>query len=150
MSVEVINPWSGEVEYRYDYQGAESVESALARAQAAFPAWSALALEERAAFVRRIAAAMRQHRERIAGIMTAEMGKLRREALAEIEKSAGACDYYADHAGDYLRDQSIPTEATRSSHSRHAVSACAMRCAATAATCVCCSIACVNRVTKPW
>ena len=114
MSVEVVNPWSDEVEYRYDYQGAEAVESALARAQAAFPAWSALALEERAAFVRRIAAAMRQHRERIAGIMTAEMGKLRREALAEIEKSAGACDYYADHAGDYLRDQSIPTEATRS------------------------------------
>ncbi|MFT3806491.1 NAD-dependent succinate-semialdehyde dehydrogenase [Arenimonas sp.] len=114
MSVEVINPWSGEVEYRYDYQGAESVESALAHAHAAFPAWSALSLDERAVFVRRIAAAMRQHRERIAAIMTAEMGKLRREALAEIEKSAAACDYYAAHAGDYLRDQAIPTEATRS------------------------------------
>lgn len=114
MSVEVISPWSGEVAYRYDYQGAESIESALARAQAAFPAWSGLALQERAAYVRRIAAAMRAHRDRIAGIMTDEMGKLRREALAEVEKSAAACDYYAEHASEYLRDQAIPTEATRS------------------------------------
>ena len=47
-------------------------------------------------------------------MMSAEMGKLRREALAEIEKSAGACEYYAAHAIDYLRDQAISTEATRS------------------------------------
>ena len=114
MSVEVINPWSGEVEYRYDYQGAESVESALAHAQAAFPAWSALTLEERGGYLRSVAVAMRQHRDRIAGIMTAEMGKLRREALAEVEKSAAACEYYADRAADYLHDQQIATEATRS------------------------------------
>jgi succinate-semialdehyde dehydrogenase/glutarate-semialdehyde dehydrogenase len=31
--------------------------------------------------------------------MTAEMGKLRKEALAEIDKCAGACDYYADACG---------------------------------------------------
>lgn len=114
MSNEVTNPWSGEVEYRYDYQGGESVEAALAHAQAAFPAWSSLSLAERGEFVRRIAGALRQHRERIAAIMTAEMGKLRREALAEIEKSAAACEYYATHAADYLRDQPIATEATRS------------------------------------
>ena len=71
-------------------------------------------MEERAAFLRNAAGQLRENRERIAGIMSAEMGKLRREALAEIEKCAGACDYYASHAIDYLRDQPIATEATRS------------------------------------
>ncbi len=114
MTVEIANPWTGEVEYRYEYQDAAAVEATLARSQAAFGAWSALGLEQRANFLHRVAAQLRINRERIADIMSAEMGKLRREALAEIEKSAGACDYYAEHAGDYLRDQAIPTEASSS------------------------------------
>ena len=114
MSIEITNPWTGQVDYRYDYQDASAVEQTLARSAAAFPAWSGLSLAERGAYLRKIAANFRQHGERIAGIMSAEMGKLRREALAEIEKSAAACEYYADHAADYLRDQAIATEATRS------------------------------------
>ena len=114
MSVEIVNPWTGQVDYRYDYQSADAVEAILARSQSAFPSWSALSLDERGDYLRRIAVALREYRERIAGLMSAEMGKLRREALAEIEKSASACEYYAAHAADYLRDQGIATEATRS------------------------------------
>lgn len=114
MSVEISNPWTGNVEYRYDYADAALVEARLAAAQAAFPAWSALSIDERGAFLVRVAAHLRGQRERIAGMMSAEMGKLRREALAEVEKSAGACDYYARRAADYLRDHNIATEATRS------------------------------------
>jgi succinate-semialdehyde dehydrogenase/glutarate-semialdehyde dehydrogenase len=114
MSVEIVNPWTGQVDYRYDYQDAATTEQTLARSAAAFPAWSALSLDQRGAYLRKIAGNFREHKERIAGIMSAEMGKLKREALAEIEKCAGAFDYYADHAADYLRDQPIATEATRS------------------------------------
>ncbi|KFN44535.1 NAD-dependent succinate-semialdehyde dehydrogenase [Arenimonas oryziterrae] len=114
MTVEITNPWTGQVDYRYDYIDAAAVEVILARSQTAFPAWSALPLAERGAFVVKVGAQLREHRERIAGIMSAEMGKLRREALAEVEKCAGACDYYAAHAADYLADQPIKTEAVRS------------------------------------
>jgi len=114
MTVEITNPWTGQVDYRYDYQDEASVQATLARSSAAFPAWSGLSLDERAGFLRNAAGQLRENRDRIAGIMSAEMGKLRREALAEIEKCAGACVYYADHAVDYLRDQPIATEATRS------------------------------------
>lgn len=114
MSVEITNPWTGQVDYRYDYVDAAAVEAILAASAAAFPAWSALSLAERGASLMRVAAQLREHRERLAGIMSAEMGKLRREALAEVEKCAGACDYYASHAGDYLQDTPIATEATRS------------------------------------
>jgi succinate-semialdehyde dehydrogenase/glutarate-semialdehyde dehydrogenase len=114
MTIDITNPWTGNIDYRYDYQDWPSVEAALARSAAAFPAWSALPLQARGDVVRRLGAALREHRERIARTMTAEMGKLRREALAEIEKSAAACEYYADHAAAYLADESVPTEAERS------------------------------------
>lgn len=114
MSVEIINPWTGQVDYRYEYMGADAVEHLLAKSAAAFPGWSALTLDQRGDILKRVATVMRSKKEAIANIMSAEMGKLKREALAEIEKSAAACEYYAEHAIDYLHDSNIKTEATRS------------------------------------
>jgi succinate-semialdehyde dehydrogenase/glutarate-semialdehyde dehydrogenase len=114
MTVELIHPWSGEVDYRYAYVGEAEVERSLAAAAAAAPGWAARALDERGALLRAVAARLRVRRDDIAALMSADMGKLRREALAEIEKSASACEYYADHAIDYLRDGAIATEAQRS------------------------------------
>ena len=114
MTVELIHPWTGEVDYRYDYVGEAEVERVLAAAAEAAPGWAARALDERGALLRAVAAVLRARKDAIAAIMSADMGKLRREALAEIEKSASACEYYADHAIDYLRDGAIATEAQRS------------------------------------
>jgi succinate-semialdehyde dehydrogenase / glutarate-semialdehyde dehydrogenase len=112
--VEVINPWSGQVDYRYSYQSMSDVEQALAASAAAFPLWSIKSINERGAYLKAVAAQLREHKERIAVLMSSEMGKLKREALGEIEKSASACDYYAEHAQRYLQDSDIKTEATRS------------------------------------
>jgi succinate-semialdehyde dehydrogenase/glutarate-semialdehyde dehydrogenase len=113
MSVENRDPWTGEVR-RHDNLGPAGIEAALAAADRAFPAWAALPLEARGACLRNVAAALRVRRDAIATVMTGDMGKLRREALTEIEKCAGACEYYADHAGHYLADQAIATDASRS------------------------------------
>lgn len=114
MTVETTNPANGKVEYRHELMDAVAIEARLAAAVGAFAGWSALPLAERGDHLRRVAAQLRQRREDIQRIMTAEMGKLRREALAEIDKCANACDYYAEHAADYLRDQAIATEARKS------------------------------------
>lgn len=114
MTVELIHPWTGEVDYRYDYVGEAEVERVLAAAAEAAPGWAARALDERGALLRAVATVLRARKDEIAATMSADMGKLRREALAEIEKSASACEYYADHAIDYLRDGAIATEAQRS------------------------------------
>lgn len=113
MTVENRDPWTGEVR-AYSMMPADAVEARLAAAARAFPAWAALPLEKRGELLLRVADELHARREVIAATMTAEMGKLRREALAEIEKSAGACRYYARHAGDYLREETIGTEAARS------------------------------------
>jgi acyl-CoA reductase-like NAD-dependent aldehyde dehydrogenase len=57
---------------------------------------------------------MRKNREDYARIVTEEMGKPVRQSLAEIEKCAWVCDYYADHAEVFLRDELIPTEFRKS------------------------------------
>lgn len=114
MSVQLIHPWTGEVDYVYDYIDEASVERVLQAAAQAAPAWAARSLDDRGTLLRRVAVRLREQREAIAATMTADMGKLHREALGEIEKSASACEYYADHAIDYLRDGPIATEAQRS------------------------------------
>jgi succinate-semialdehyde dehydrogenase/glutarate-semialdehyde dehydrogenase len=114
MAVECINPHTGAVVYRYEYQPEAQVEAALAAARQAFAPWAALGVDARGKFVRALGGELRARREELASTMTVEMGKLHREALAEIEKCAGACDYYAEHAADYLREQPIETEAVKS------------------------------------
>jgi succinate-semialdehyde dehydrogenase / glutarate-semialdehyde dehydrogenase len=114
MTVRLIHPWTGEIDYTYDYVGEPEVERVLQSAAQAAPGWAARSLDERAGLMRMVAARLREQRDVIAAIMTADMGKLRREGLVEIEKSASACEYYADHAIDYLRDAMIATEAHRS------------------------------------
>ena len=114
MSIEIRNPWTGQVDYRYDMMSATEVEARLSKAAQIFPEWSALPLPTRAQHLRAVAGELRTQRESLARIMSAEMGKLHREALGEIDKCAGACDYYAEHAAAYLADQPIATEARRS------------------------------------
>ena len=46
--------------------------------------------------------------------MTREMGKPIAQAEAEVEKCAGTCDYYAEHAEAFLAEQPRETDATRS------------------------------------
>ncbi|MGV8959420.1 MAG: NAD-dependent succinate-semialdehyde dehydrogenase [Stenotrophomonas sp.] len=114
MTVELINPATGQVDYRHELMDTGAVETRLAAAEAAFPDWSAQTLAARAQCLHAIAAGLRQRREALQRTMTLEMGKLRNEALAEIEKCAAVCEYYADHAADYLAPQPIATEARRS------------------------------------
>lgn len=114
MKVDTVNPATGQVEHSQTLMDAAAVEAVLAASQPAFRAWSARPLGERGELLRRVGAGLRARRDDIQRIMTAEMGKLRREALAEVDKCAGACEYYADHAGDYLKDEPIATDGRRS------------------------------------
>ncbi|HEY5970544.1 MAG TPA: NAD-dependent succinate-semialdehyde dehydrogenase [Pseudoxanthomonas sp.] len=114
MTVETINPATGKVEYTLELMDAAAIEAILSASQAAFPAWSSRPLEERGELLRKVGAQLRHRANDIQKTMTAEMGKLRKEALAEVGKCADACDYYAEHAAGYLKDQPIATEAERS------------------------------------
>ncbi|WP_162520239.1 aldehyde dehydrogenase family protein, partial [Xanthomonas perforans] len=114
MSYDTVNPANGQVEHTQQTLDAAAIEARLAASAKAFPAWAALPLAERGALLRRIGEELTKRREDLQRIMTAEMGKLRAEALAEVDKCAQACAYYAEHAADYLAPRDIPTEAQSS------------------------------------
>lgn len=112
--IETINPATGKILARYDNDSAEEVSSKVRKAREAFPAWKKLDIGERAEYMRRLARVMRKNREEYARLVTEEMGKPIRQSLAEIEKCAWVCDYYAEHAEAFLRDQIVPTEFRKS------------------------------------
>ncbi|QNH16483.1 NAD-dependent succinate-semialdehyde dehydrogenase [Xanthomonas sp. SS] len=114
MPYDTVNPATGQVDYSLELMDAAAVEQRLAASAQAFPAWAETPLQQRGALLRQVGVQLRARREEIQRLMTAEMGKLRKEALAEIDKCADACDYYAEHAADYLREQPIATDAQRS------------------------------------
>lgn len=114
MTIENINPWTGKIVHSYNYFSLEQIEEKISASAKAYPFWSQLTFAERSAYLNKVASLLREHKERIATTMTNEMGKLRREALGEVEKSAGACEFYAKQAQVYMQDKNIPTEATHS------------------------------------
>ena len=109
-----VNPATEEVLERYEAFDDEQVSRALDEAQDAFRAWRERSFDERAVPMRRLASVLRERTDRYAKLMTLEMGKPISEAKAEIEKCAWNCEFYAEHAVEFLKDEPAPTNAKRS------------------------------------
>jgi succinate-semialdehyde dehydrogenase/glutarate-semialdehyde dehydrogenase len=69
---------------------------------------------ERSGLMQRAAEVLRSRSDELAALITLEMGKLLKEAKAEVEKCAWVCDYYADQAPAFLADEIIESDAGRS------------------------------------
>ena len=109
-----INPYTRQTLQMYAADSPAAIEQKLARADAAFTDWSALSVQERTVYLRAVGRQLLTQKQQLAELITAEMGKTLREAVAEIEKCAGACTFYADHADAFLADQPIATDAAKS------------------------------------
>ncbi|NNF58375.1 MAG: NAD-dependent succinate-semialdehyde dehydrogenase [Rhodothermaceae bacterium] len=109
-----VNPATGAALQTYDLLDADGIKVALQRAADAFEEHRATSFEDRAAKLRRVADALERDTKRHAELMTREMGKPLTQAIAEAEKCAWVCRYYADHAADFLADEPRDSEAERS------------------------------------
>src|ERR687884_119324 len=112
--IETINPATGNVIASYDNMSNEEIAQKVKGAKAAFQKWGKLDIAERTAYMRNLGRVMRKNKDEYAKLITEEMGKPIRQSMAEIEKCAWVCDYYADHAESFLRDELIPTEFRKS------------------------------------
>lgn len=110
-----INPATGEQLAEFDTWDQDTLDEVVTQAGYGFTDWAKLTpLEDRCALLRRLGDVLTDDREILAEIITMEMGKLYSEALAEIDKCATLCDYYADHAADFLADEDVASDASRS------------------------------------
>jgi succinate-semialdehyde dehydrogenase/glutarate-semialdehyde dehydrogenase len=109
-----VNPATGEVLARFDEISDAELEARLGRAAQTFRAWRRRPFAERAALMRGAADVLEQRKEHWARTMTLEMGKTLRSAVAEAEKCAWVCRFYADRAEAFLADEEVKASATRS------------------------------------
>ncbi len=94
--LEVRNPATGESVGSVPKLGASETRRAIAAAQRAGPAWRAVAIDERAAILRRWCELVLRHADDLALLMTSEQGKPLDEARGEIQYAASYLEWYAE------------------------------------------------------
>lgn len=109
-----INPFNLEVLEEFKETTPAELEKTLAQADKAFQSWKKASYSDRAALFQKLSTVLKTKSEPLAKMISKEMGKRFSEAKAEIIKCAEACDYYAKHAGEFLKDQPVPSDGSQS------------------------------------
>src|SRR3989442_3106628 len=111
---DVINPATGKALASYPIATAPQVRAKVEAARDAFRSWSRLDPKERAAYLLRFAEVLRKHKDAYAETMTLEMGKVIREAIAEVQKCAWPVEYLGENGPGLRQPELVATDAMRS------------------------------------
>ncbi|MCX2741077.1 NAD-dependent succinate-semialdehyde dehydrogenase [Pontibacter anaerobius] len=114
MAIETVNPATGEVLKTFTPHTPKEVKQKIEAAEQAFQSWRDTSFEERTRYMNRQAEILENEAEKYGRIISLEMGKPLKDAIAEVKKCALACRYYAENAEDFLADEEVETKAERS------------------------------------
>jgi succinate-semialdehyde dehydrogenase/glutarate-semialdehyde dehydrogenase len=114
MAIASINPATGEKLKEFSPFDDAEIEKRLSRAEKAFRNYRHTSLAERAELLHAASDLLFQEKQRFAEIITLEMGKLLRDSVAEVEKCARGCRYYAENGARFLEEEPAQTDAAES------------------------------------
>ncbi len=114
MGIATINPATGETIKTFEPLTSESIEAKLALSQQTFEQYRRTPMSQRSQWLKAAAEILEHDKVGFGKIMTTEMGKTLKSAIAEVEKCALVCRYYAEHAADFLADSPASTDASQS------------------------------------
>ena len=106
-TIHTVNSATGEAGKSYQETSLGDALAAAAAAREAFLGWRRTSFADRAAIVRKAAEILRARKDEFARLMTEEMGKTVSDGRAEVEKCAFHCDWFADHAEEYLAQEPV-------------------------------------------
>ncbi len=109
-----ISPATGSVIAEYEELTNEQVAEKIVAGHHAWLLWRQTTFEERAHLMRQAAQRLRGEAPALAVLMAEEMGKPLKDGEGEVEKCAWVCEYYAEHAAHFLKDEPIQTDASES------------------------------------
>lgn len=112
--IKSINPYNGQTIAEWEEDSDSTIEEKLQTAQERFQSWRKTDFSHRAELISKLGATMRENPRKYAERITKEMGKPIIQSIAEIEKCAWLCDYYAKHAEQQLAPEFIETENLKS------------------------------------
>ncbi|HKA00242.1 MAG TPA: aldehyde dehydrogenase family protein [Candidatus Solibacter sp.] len=108
MQYQTINPYTEELIRAFPEHSDAQLEEIIARAVSVYENdWRLRSIAMRKAVLKKAASILRKKRDEFAKPITLEMGKLFREAQAEVDLSADILDYYADNASDFLAPRKL-------------------------------------------
>jgi succinate-semialdehyde dehydrogenase/glutarate-semialdehyde dehydrogenase len=105
MAIATVNPATGETVETFEALTDDALRERIGRAAAAFASYRLTSFDDRAGWMNAAADLLDDDNERVARLMTTEMGKTLRAARAEVTKCAAGCRFYARHAEEFLADQ---------------------------------------------
>ena len=114
MAIASINPTTGETLKTFSALTAEQIEQKLQLARDTFRNYRNTPFADRARMMQRAADILETEKSEFGRLMTLEMGKPIKAAIAEAEKCAWVCRYYAENAQQHLADQIVKTNAQKS------------------------------------
>jgi succinate-semialdehyde dehydrogenase/glutarate-semialdehyde dehydrogenase len=106
-TIQTVNPATGEPGKSYHETSLDDARAAAAAARKAFLEWRRSPFADRSAIIHKAAEVLRERKDEFVRLMTDEMGKTLDEGRAEVEKCAFHCDWFADHAEDYLANEPV-------------------------------------------
>ncbi|MEZ4287627.1 MAG: NAD-dependent succinate-semialdehyde dehydrogenase [Polyangiales bacterium] len=109
-----VNPLSNQLLRKYAPHSDKDAAAIVADTAKAFQGWKARRSDERAECLRAVAKRLRDRQDKLAQLITDEMGKVIAESRAEIEKCAWVCEYYADTGERFLKTEIAETDAKQS------------------------------------
>ena len=105
MMYKSIYPYTQEIIAEYSVMNDKEIANCLLLADTAFADWKHTSFKQRAAVFMQVAIILKRDKDLLATLIVHEMGKIKAEAIGEIEKCAYVCEYYAEHAESFLQDE---------------------------------------------
>lgn len=112
--VKSINPYTGEELAKFSELTKPEINKRLKTADKAFKDWKQTSFEEREKLMLSLAKVLKKNKKKYAETISLEMGKPISQSIAEIEKCAWVCEYYAENAAKQLKEEIIKTDAKKS------------------------------------
>lgn len=114
MALKSINPVNEEIIQIYEEHSLKEIEDKINNCQRTWLNYREIGYKEKSVWMLNLSKTLLTNKERLANIMSLEMGKPLKDGMAEIEKCATVCEYYANNSSYFLKDELIETEANKS------------------------------------
>jgi succinate-semialdehyde dehydrogenase/glutarate-semialdehyde dehydrogenase len=114
MAIETINPATEELVKQFTAHSDDEVKLIIENVNKEFLTWKNKSFSERKILMLRAAEILKNEKKHYAEILTLEMGKPIKQAIAEVEKCAWVCEYYTENTESILQKEFIKTDASES------------------------------------
>lgn len=114
MALQSINPVDGHLIKEYEEYSSTQIAGCIELAMSCYTNWKKTSFAARAALLGECSAVLLNMKEELGRLISLEMGKPIKESVAEIEKCAWVCRYYAEKGAEFLQPHPVESDAGES------------------------------------